>query len=525
VKKLSAYFGASGLGFLLAGALLRFMEPGRERVAAGFVVAGLVLFAIYLVNHWSEVSAFAGRRSAREGANSLVLMLIVLGIVATVNYIANRHAKRWDLTAARQYTLSDQTTKVLADLEGDVAIVLLDNPASSRAAAARDLLDLYDNESDRVRVSIVDPEREPERALSYQEPGETGIAMGTVLILAPGRKERATAPTEPEITNALLRALRRERKKILFTGGHQEKSLDDPQPDSGLSVMKRKLEASTYDTETLVIARSIENDEMRIPADADALVVAGPKLDFRPEEIAAIDRYLASGGKAVFLIDPERQGDTKALSSYLVEKGIELENDVVVDPLSLPPLYPVVRDYGRHPIVESFSNVVSVFPLVRSVMRSEKAPDGVEVRELFSSEAESWSETRIEELGGKRQGPASDQPQGARTLAVAVTMPVDSAGGGESGESAGSSRLVVVGDSDFITNELASAPVLNADLFLNMVNWVAQDEDLISIRPREPEDRRVFLSRQQIMNVILFSLLILPGVILVIGVSVWWGRR
>jgi ABC-type uncharacterized transport system involved in gliding motility auxiliary subunit len=525
VKKLSAYLGAAGLGFLLAGALLRFMQPGRERVAAGFVVAGLVLFVIYLVNHWSEVSAFAVRRSAREGANAITLALLVLAIVATINYIASQHAKRWDFTAARQYTLSDQTTKVLKDVEGDVEIVLLDNPSSSRAVAARDLLELYDNESDRVRVSIVDPEREPEKALSYQEPGETGIAMGTVLILAPGRKERATAATEPEITNAFLRALREGRKKILFTGGHQEKSLDDSEPQSGLSIMKGKLEASTYETETIFLARSIENDEIRVPEDADALVVAGPRVDFRPEEIAAIDRYLDSGGKAVFLLDPERQGDTKALSSYLVEKGVELENDVVVDPLSMPPLYPVVRSYGRHPIVESFSNVVSIFPLVRSVMRSEKVPEGVEVRELFSSEAESWSETRIEELGPKRQGPASDQPQGARTLALAVTMPVNSAGGGESGESAPSARLVVVGDSDFISNELASAPVLNADLFLNMVNWVAQDEDLISIRPREPEDRRVFLSGQQITNVFLFSLLILPGAILATGISVWWGRR
>ena len=86
-------------------------------------------------------------------------------------------------------------------------------------------------------------------------------------------------------------------------------------------------------------------------------------------------------------------------------------------------------------------------------------------------------------------------------------------------------RFVVVGDSEFITNELASAPVLNADLFLNMVNWVAQDEGLIGIRPREPEDRRILLSSQQMTNVLIFSLLIVPGAVLVTGISVWWGRR
>ena len=135
-----------------------------------------------------------------------------------------------------------------------------------------------------------------------------------------------------------------------------------------------------------------------------------------------------------------------------------------------------------------------------------------------------------------RQGPAPDQRRGPLTLAVAVslgsaesepesnepTAPVEEV---EEAMKRASGRFVVVGDSDFITNELASAPVLNADLFLNMVNWVAQDEDLIAIRPREPEDRRIFLSSQQMTNVALFSILIVPGVILVTGVSVWWGRR
>jgi ABC-type uncharacterized transport system involved in gliding motility auxiliary subunit len=87
------------------------------------------------------------------------------------------------------------------------------------------------------------------------------------------------------------------------------------------------------------------------------------------------------------------------------------------------------------------------------------------------------------------------------------------------------SRVVVVGDSDFIANELAAAPVLNADLFLNMVNWVAQDEDLISIRPREPEERAVLMTEQQRRNVFFLSLFIIPGIVIITGVSLWWGRR
>lgn len=536
MKRLSPYLGAAGLGFLAAGALLSVMQPARDRVWVSFLVIGLLLLLVYLAHHWEEASRFAGRRSAKEGANAAILVLAVIGILVALNYIADRHAKRWDFTAARQYTLSDQTLKTLAGLEGDVEIVLLDNPTSSRALAARDLLELYDDASDRVRTLVVDPDADPEKALSFQEPGGPGLTLGTVLVVAGDRKERATAATEPEITNALLRVLRTGKKKIYFTAGHQEKSIDASDPNSGLSVMKGKLEASTYEAESLVIARSVVGDRMKIPEDAGALVVAGPKTDFLPTEIEAVDSYLSSGGKAVFLIDPKTQGQTEALCALLLRKGVLLDDDVVVDPLSLPPLYPVVRSYGQHPITESFSGVISVFPLVRSVSRAEGAPAGVEVTPLFSSEPESWAETRLDELR-TRQGPAPDQKKGPLTLGVAVTEKANvepaetkpTAGEGGNGGSPRSSpretRMAVVGDSDFIANELASAPVLNADLFLNMVNWVAQDEALISIRPREPEDRRIFLTPQQTTNILLLSLLIIPGVILVTGFSVWWGRR
>jgi ABC-type uncharacterized transport system involved in gliding motility auxiliary subunit len=124
-----------------------------------------------------------------------------------------------------------------------------------------------------------------------------------------------------------------------------------------------------------------------------------------------------------------------------------------------------------------------------------------------------------------RKGPAPDQRRGPLTLAVAVSLASAESESEPESDEPDSGRFVVVGDSDFITNELASAPVLNADLFLNMVNWVAEDEDLISIRPREAEDRRIFLSSQQMTNVLLFSLLVVPGVILVTGISVWWGRK
>ncbi len=521
MRKLVPYLGSLGLGFLAAGTFLWATQPRREGYWASFLVTGLMLVLVYIVQEWDSLSSFFSRRGARAGANTTLLVLIVVGILVAVNYIADRHARQWDFTAAKQHTLSDQTMKILGELDRDVEILLLDSPTSGAAVLARDLLKLYGDASGRVRTETIDPERQPERALAYQRPTEPGIALGTVLVVAGERQQRATAATEPEITNALIRALKHETKKLYFSEGHQEKQLAGNDGASGLSIIAGRLEDSTYETASLLIARSVVDDEMRIPDDAHAIVVAGPRTDFLPEELQALDRYIRSGGKAIFLIDPTQESATANISDFLLELGVVLEENVVVDAYSMPAVSPVVRNYGRHPIVESFGNVMSVFPFVRSVAAAEDLDEGTRVEALFSTaDSESWGETRLDELS-ERMGPAPDQLRGPLTLAVALTRVPSTEGATSSAEA----RVVVVGDSDFVSNDLAAAPVLNADLFLNMVNWIVQDEDLIAIRPREPEDRRIFLTPQQQANVFFLSFLIIPGIVLVTGISVWWSRR
>ena len=521
MRRLVPYLGSLGIGFLFAGAFLWATQPMREGYWASFLTLGLILILIYIFQEWDSLLSVFSHRSARAGGNTALLAVFVIGILVAINYIADRNAKQWDFTAAKQHTLSEQTMKILSELDRDVEILLLDNPASGAAVLARDLLKLYGDASDRVQTETVDPERHPDRALAYQRPTEPGIVLGTVLVVAGERQQRATAATEPEITNALIRALKHEKKKLYFSEGHGEKQLTGNDGASGLSVIAGRLEDSTYETESLLIARSVVDDEMQIPADAHAIVVAGPRTDFLPEELRALDHYIRSGGKAIFLIDPIQESATANISDFLLKLGIVLEKNVVVDAYSMPAVSPVVRNYGRHPIVESFGNVMSVFPFVRSIAVAKDLDVGTGVEVLFSTaDSESWGETRLDELS-ERMGPAPDQQRGPLTLAVALTK-VSSTKGATSNTEA---RVVVVGDSDFVSNDLAAAPVLNSDLFLNMVNWIVQDEDLISIRPREPEDRRIVLTSQQQANVFFLSFLIIPGIVLATGISVWWGRR
>jgi ABC-type uncharacterized transport system involved in gliding motility auxiliary subunit len=291
---------------------------------------------------------------------------------------------------------------------------------------------------------------------------------------------------------------------------------------------------------------------IELPEDATAVVIAGPQRDYLPAEIDALRDYLKGGGKALFLLDPKIQGEKPNLVNLMNELGMELGDNVVIDLSSVGQLFgygpevPLVTTYGYHPITEIMKQG-SVFPVVRSVQGADSPPDGTVVTELLSTSENSWAE---ENLDGLSEGVQPDEGEttGSLSLGVAVTMEVekppaedetDSSEGSEEAEPGEEDvpeseeedllqpegRIVVVGDSDFLVNNFIQAPIGNRDLFLNMVSWVAQDEDLISVRPREPEDRRVTMTQQQQSNVGKLALWIIPGIVLLTGVSVWWGRR
>lgn len=552
MKRAIPYIGSLGLGALVVGFLLWLFQPERDRIWASLLIAGLILIVFYLGSQWREVMTLLGRRGARYGANVFVLTLIVVVILGLVNYLANRHNKRWDLTESQQYTLSDQTRRIVSNLDRDLRIVLFDRP--ERAAAARDLLDLYEFASPNIDVEVIDQEAEPARAMQYQTATEGNIPFGTVIVDAGEKVERVSTAAEQDITNAIIKVLKEGTKKIYFVEGHGEKDPDEPSTQ-GLSFVKTKLEESNYEIEKFHPLQAMQEARILLPEDAAAIVIAGPKRDYLPAEIDALRDYLRAGGKAIFLLDPENQGPKPNLVAFMGEYGVELGDNVIIDASGVGQLFgfgpevPLVSSYSRHAITERFTNLATVYPFVRSLETASPTPEGVSVTTLFESSESSWAEKNLDELAQGRVRPDEDEQSGPLTLAVTMTIqpassseegeavdaqqtageddePAESEAGNEEEEEATpEGRAVVVGDSDFIANSLAQAPIGNLDLFLNMVNWVAEDEDLISIRPREAEDRRVTLNQQQQSNVGYLSLLIIPAVILFLGISVWWGRR
>jgi ABC-type uncharacterized transport system involved in gliding motility auxiliary subunit len=547
LNRILGIIGWVGTALVLAAVAVRFLKPEWSPYQQYLAWAGLACVLAYLAGQWREVGAFYKRRQARYGTLSIVSILVVLGILIAVNYLASRQNKRWDLTANQVYSLSDQTVKVLQGLDAPVKFTVYDQ--ETNFDRFRDRLEEYAYHSTRVTTEYVDMDRQPARAKQAQVQ-----QYGTLVIEYKDRTERVTNVAEQDITNALIKAVTGEARKVYFTQGHGEK---DPTSSDrlGYASVSQLLTRDNYGVERVVLAQQKD-----LPADATAVIIAGPRTDFLQPEIEALQRYLAKGGKVMFLLDPP-EGPEPApltnLTALLKEWGINAGNDVVLDASGIGqvvgtgPEMPVAAKYPAHAITDRFE-VMTAYPLARSISVIEGGANGRFPQPLVETSAQSWAEANLKSLtGGDRVAfnAGEGDRQGPIVLAAAVSAPATDApakpeekpaagaANGGSGETPAKtepgkteperkpeSRIVAFGDSDFAANGYLGFQG-NRDFFVNAVNWIAQQENLIAIRAREPEDRRLTLTADQQQRIMLLSVFVVPGLVLAAGVYNWWRRR
>jgi ABC-type uncharacterized transport system involved in gliding motility auxiliary subunit len=526
LKQIVGVIGWVGTALVFGAVAIRFLRPEWMQYGTWLTWAGLVCILLYMAGQWRDVVSFYGRRQARYGTISIVGILVGLGIVVAVNYLATRQNKRWDLTENQAFSLSEQSVKILEGLDAPVQFTVYDQ--ETNFDRFRDRLDAYDYESDNVNVEYVDVDRQPARAKQAEIQ-----AYGTIVITYQDRTQRVTNTEEQDITNALIKVVTGQEKKVYFTQGHGER--DTAASDRlGYATITAALGRDNYSVAGLVIAQQRE-----VPADATVVVIAGPQTDFLAPEMDALKRYVARGGKVLAMIDPPEAGgaDLVNLRAFLKEWAIELGDDVVVDASGMGQLFggdasvPVAASYPAHPISEGF-RVMTAFPLARSVRPTEGGAGGRTAQPLVETSPQSWAETNLKSLAagkvefngdqGDRQGPIA---LGAAVSAPAAEAPAQPAGGNASPDAPKpESRIVAVGDSDFAANNAIGIQG-NQDFFLNSVNWLAQQENLIAIRPRDAQDRRITLTADQQQRIMLLSLLIIPGLVFAGGVYTWWRRR
>lgn len=460
-------------------------------------------------------------RRLRHGLNAIILTVAVLGIVVMANVVASDHRWRVDVTRTKQHSLSELTRQVVASLDKPVTVTSFMQEGDAFSARIRNLLEEYAHSSPFITVEFVDPERNPSQARLY------GVeTLDTTVFECEGRRRQVPMreafqmdPTiglidftgEQAFTNALMAVLQERERIVYFTEGHEELS-----PYAELGLLRQGLGNEGFQAKTINLGR-----EGAVPEDADVVIIAGPSRDLDSGEVDILRAYMAEGGRLIALVDPSLQpGGLPRLSELLVSIGVQLDDTLVLDPVRCYFMDQVspIPGLEYHQITDGLirNGLMVVLPYSRSVGPYEGYEGNLAVSRLLWTSEDAWGETN---LGGSIGRDDDDLP-GPLKLAVVVDEP-----GAITEE--GPQRIpraVVVGTSTFVTDSVIEFQG-NLDLALNMVSWLAGDDEKLAIRPKDPQFERVFMSADQAKSMFNVTVFGIPGFVLVVGTVVWLRRR
>jgi ABC-type uncharacterized transport system involved in gliding motility auxiliary subunit len=520
---------------------------GWTSIPVGLVVAGGLLGLAWLILEGATQKGFWQRRSTQEGTNAIIATLAVLVILGLINFLAARYAPRVDLTENQIFTLAPQSQLVAQQLEQPVRAVIF---AQSPDSIDQQLLENYRRESNQFSYEYIDPQAQPGIAQQFgvQTFGEVYLESGNTrrFIQTINAQERLS---ERRLTNGLAQINNIQEQKIYFLQGHGERELSEGQ--GGFAQVQTSLTEEGYEVEPLNLAGN-----PTVPEDAGVVVVAGPQRPLLEAEVNALRSHLAQRGGLLLLIDPQTEPNNPqidfGLNPLLQEWGVRLNDRIIVDPAGqasgLGLGVTIVNDYGDHPITRGFGNGISFYPLARPLETAE-IPEVETVQLLVTSDR--TEAHRLSASGELEFNPETD-PRGPFNLGLALSRDLPATDGeaaeatspdaAEEGvaaapeateeteeetdlESSPQSRLVVIGNASFAGNGLLGQQ-LNGDVFLNSISWLSQqDDEVLSIRPREMTNRRILMTPVQQLSSALFAIAFLPLVGILAAAFVWWRRR
>jgi ABC-type uncharacterized transport system involved in gliding motility auxiliary subunit len=504
--------GILGGALAFGGVILLGIAPELTLVITGVEVAALALLVVFFFRHFELIKTFSLKRSTRLGANSLLMILLFLAILGVLNFILSRHSKRFDLSETGKFSLAPQTLKVLGNLNHEVKVTGFFQEGSRSRQEFKDLIEDYRYHTNKLNYEFIDPDRKPAIAKQY------GINQYNIVVLESGKQETRIKSaldvvSEEELTNALIRVSREQKKVVYFLEGHGEHALDDS-GQAGYSQAKEALEREGFEVKAISILK-----EGKVPQDATILVLAGPQRSFLGAEKDAIRQYLQDKGQLLLMLDPQEK---TGLEDLLAEWGLTLGHEIIVDPspnltlLGFDASNALVLNYTRHDIVKDL-RLATLFPVARSIHFSSTHTQNLGYQALAKTGPESWGETDFTNRK-VRFDPTKDR-KGPLDIAASVEQR-----GHEEENKTGGVRLVVFGDSDFAANGFFNFSG-NSDLFLASVNWLAQEKDLISIRPKEAKFSPLILTQRQGRVLFYLPVIVLPAVVIAAGIGIWRGRK
>jgi ABC-type uncharacterized transport system involved in gliding motility auxiliary subunit len=490
------------------------------------------------------------RQAIRYTLSGAVAVVLAIALTLMVNWLGSRHYTAADWTSSKVYSVSDKTRNILADLGEEIRVVVFMTPASPMFDQVSELLKRYEAASEKIKVEYIDPDKEPLKTRQLAE--QFGISIADTVVFTYGDRTKYVTSDqmaeydyagmqygqqpsmrafkgEEQFTAAILSMVAPDVPKVYFVTGHGEASLASGggPTERSLAILQDSLKRENIETEdTTLLGGSV-------PEDADLLVIAGPTRAYTEAEVQVLGDFLDAGGRVLLCLDPliEPGGTMRPtrLEVFLAERGIDVGDDLVVDPSRRLPFYDLsavyLTDFPSHPVTQGLEGIAVLFTVTRSITPQEDS----DATRLAETSADGWGESNLNQLLAG-DPVAKDDADTPGPVAVGVALegsqapPATEAPEEEDVSETEGFRLVVFGDSDFLTDfEISNAG--NLTLAMNAINWLVVREHALGIAPRQVEQVSLFLSQQQLRTILLITLLIMPGAAIVLGVMVWRKRR
>lgn len=488
----------TGLGSILLGWILMFILPGSRLFAWVIIAAGAGLLAAGAAMDFARLRGALASGSGRFGVSTTLAISLFLGVVLLANAISINRNRRFDFTGLAQFTLTSQTKAALEELSGDVEIVQLFTPSVPPIVSgySRDLLAEYEIYSDRLKVQEIDPEVQPDQARRYGL-DRSGAVLGSVIFIGDYGQRQVLGPqiaaeAEHAFTSAILEVSGSKQKKVYFTTGHGEQSLQLEYASVRNGLRDNLFEVGQTDLSSA------------IPEDAAAVVMAGPRLPLSAFQNDVIKDYVEAGGRFFLLLDPNPPAE---FSELLSDWWIEIDEGMLIDPSSH------VAPYPENPLVPQERNAFQVgdvfFTGATAILPADSRPESVALSALVWTSREAWQEKTTSEAA---EAVYDSETERKGPVAIGVFLENEQ------------SRVVVIGDSDFAANANFRNGG-NSALFLTAVNWLTAGEEIISIDRKVLVTRRLLLNPEQARFLQLSSIGLLPFFLLIAAAAVWWRRR
>jgi ABC-type uncharacterized transport system involved in gliding motility auxiliary subunit len=531
--------------FLAAGLTVGLISEKWRIIPLLLIIIGLIICGLWVIVQ-SQQNKWWQKRSTQSGTNAFVATLSVLIILGLINFLGIRYHLRLDLTDSQLFTLSPQSRELVSNLPETMKVWLF---SKEQNIQDRELLDNYHRQSNKFKFEYVDPQLKPGIAEKFgvKDYGEVYLEFQNKrqVVQIISENERLS---EVKLTARLQQITSSKTAKIYFLQGHGEHPLSASK--GAISQAIQGLIAKNFITSGLNLA-----EQPQVPDDAAVIVVAGPQKELLTGEITALQNYLNRGGNLLLMIDPNTN---PKIDTILKDWGVRLDDRLAIDTsganLQLGPAAILVTEYGQHPITKDFGKNISVYPLTRPL--EIDSVSGIESMALLKTKPYPGSWAESDQKSEKLEFNEGKDLKGPLTLGVALTRKLSNQTSPtptpiptnsptpiptnsptpiptnsptpiptNSPATAKESRLVVFGNSNFAVDGLFGQQ-LNGDVFLNSVSWLSQqDQQLLSIRPKEPKNRRIIISTFQANLLTISALFLLPLIGLVTGFIIWWKRR